>query len=94
MREQNHRQRKTRSTDFLDVDPRQLENEYLIQQHSLISTSAALNEMLSFKKELEKSERKCQDLAEQLEVNLKKSSKQTKISCRKFIDLVDQTTFE
>ena len=61
--------------DLLEAEQRQKENEYLIQQHSRLSTSAALNEMLSFKKELEKSEQKRQQLVEKLEVKQNKKSK-------------------
>lgn len=45
-----------------------MENEYLMEQQSMLSKSATLNEMLSFKKELERSERKREQLTERLEV--------------------------
>jgi len=48
----------------------QLENEYLIQQQTILSKSATLNEMLHFKKELEKTERQREQLSDQLEVDL------------------------
>jgi hypothetical protein len=48
----------------------QLENEYLIQQQTILSKSATLNEMLHFKKELEKTERQREQLTDQLEVDL------------------------
>jgi hypothetical protein len=54
----------------LEQDHRQIENEYLIHQQSMLSRSAALNEMLSFKKELERSERNREQLADRLEVKL------------------------
>lgn len=53
----------------IEKDHRQIENEYLLQQQSMLSKSAALNEMLSFKKELEKSEIQREQLADRLEVN-------------------------
>ena len=46
------------------------ENEYLINQQTMLAKSTVLNEMLSFKKELEKSERRCEQIAQQFEVRI------------------------
>jgi hypothetical protein len=54
----------------LDQDYLQVENEYLIQQKTTLSNSTTLNEMLTFKKALEKSEQKREQLSDHLEVLL------------------------
>ncbi|CAF4370443.1 unnamed protein product, partial [Rotaria sordida] len=48
-------------------DRLQLENDYLIQQQMMLSKSTTLNEMVTFKKELEKSERQREQLSDHLQ---------------------------
>ena len=52
----------------VDQDRLRLEHEYLLQQQMMVSKSATLNEMLAFKKELEKSERQREQISDHLEV--------------------------
>jgi hypothetical protein len=52
----------------LGQDHAQLENEYLIEQQMMLSKSATLNEMLSFEKELNKSEQQREQLSNHFEV--------------------------
>jgi hypothetical protein len=54
---------------YIEQDHRQIENEYLIHQQAMLSRSTAFNEMLSFKKELERSERQREQFSDRLEVN-------------------------
>ena len=52
----------------LEQDRLQMENEYLLQQQMLLSKSSPLNEIVQFKKELDKSERQREQLSDHLEV--------------------------
>ncbi len=52
---------------FVEQERLQLEQEYILQQQ-MLSKSASLNEMVIFKKELEKSERQREQLSDHLEV--------------------------
>ncbi len=54
---------------YIEQDRLQLEHDYLVQQQMLLSKSTTLNEMITFKKELEKSERQREQLSDHLEVN-------------------------
>lgn len=57
---------------FLCIEQDRLlsEHDYLVQQQMMLSKSATLNEMMAFKKELDKSERQREQLSDHLEVNL------------------------
>ncbi len=65
----------------IEQDRVQLEQEYLIQQQ-MLSKSATLNEIVLFKKELEKSERQREQLSDHLEVYF-----QFKTNHKKFISI-------
>ena len=56
---------------ILVVDPDRLEAEhdYLMQQKMMLSKSSTLNELVTFKKELDKSERQREQLSDHLEVS-------------------------
>jgi hypothetical protein len=53
---------------FKDQDLARLEHDYVIQQQMMLSKTATLNEILTFKKELEKSDRQREQLSDHLEV--------------------------
>lgn len=53
----------------IEQDRLQLEHEFLLQQQMMLSKTATLSEMVTFKKELEKSERQREQLSDHLEVN-------------------------
>ena len=52
----------------LEHDRLQMESEYLMQQQMLLSKSSPLNEIVQFKKDLDKSERQREQLSDHLEV--------------------------
>jgi hypothetical protein len=54
---------------LIDHDRLRLEQDYLVQQQMMMSKSATLNEMMTFKKEFDKSERQREQLSDHLEVN-------------------------
>ncbi len=54
---------------LVEQDRLLMERDYLMQQQLMLSKSPTLNELVNFKKELEKSERQREQLSDHLEVD-------------------------
>ncbi|CAM2702418.1 unnamed protein product [Rotaria socialis] len=80
-----NRRRKT------EQDRLQIEHDYLIQQQMMLSKSSTLNEMVTFKKELEKSERQREQLSDHLEVIVKKSDEKERLFAKSLLELKELT---
>ncbi|CAF0764848.1 unnamed protein product [Rotaria sordida] len=81
-----------------EQDHLQMENEYLIKQQTMLSKAATLNEMLNFKKELEKSERQREELSYELESLIKTCDEKDKLMSKTLLEFKEVTencdTFE
>ncbi|CAF4616260.1 unnamed protein product [Rotaria sp. Silwood1] len=75
-----------------------MENEYLMKQQTMLSKSATFNEMLNFKRELEKSERQREGLSDELESLINICDEKDKLISKTLLELKDVTencdTFE
>ncbi|UJR23876.1 hypothetical protein I4U23_026848 [Adineta vaga] len=82
-----------RDEDFLlfvnrrQIDSLQAENEYLLQHQNILSRSTALNEMICFKNELEKSERQREQLSDRLETLTKTCDQKEKLLSKTSLEL-------
>ncbi|CAF2321988.1 unnamed protein product [Rotaria sp. Silwood2] len=74
-----------------EQDRLQLERDYLIQQQMMLSKSTTLNEMVTFKKELEKSERQREQLSDHLEVLMKKCDDKERLVAKSLLELKETT---
>ncbi|CAF0944563.1 unnamed protein product [Rotaria sordida] len=74
-----------------EQDRLQLENDYLIQQQMMLSKSTTLNEMVTFKKELEKSERQREQLSDHLQVLMKKCDDKERVVAKILLELKEIT---
>ncbi|CAF3457018.1 unnamed protein product [Rotaria sp. Silwood1] len=75
-----------------------MENEYLMKQQTMLSKSATFNEMLNFKRELEKSERQREGLSDELESLINICDEKDKLISKTLLELKEVTencdTFE
>ncbi|CAF4693613.1 unnamed protein product [Rotaria sp. Silwood1] len=74
-----------------EQDRHQLEHDYLIQQQMMLSKPTTLNEMVAFKKELEKSERQREQLSDHLEVLVKKCDDKERLIAKTLLELKEIT---
>ncbi|CAF3425660.1 unnamed protein product [Rotaria socialis] len=77
-----NRRRRTAEHDQLH-----LENEYLIKQQTMLSKSTTFNEMLNFKKELEKNERNREEHFDQIQSLVKTCDEKDKLLSRTLFEL-------
>ncbi|CAF1033804.1 unnamed protein product [Adineta ricciae] len=74
------------------------QHDFLLQQQMMFSKSATLNELVTFKKELEKSERQREQLSDHLEILVKKCDEKDKLVAKTLLELKEITdncdTFE
>ncbi|CAF2893391.1 unnamed protein product [Rotaria sp. Silwood2] len=68
-----------------------MENKYLIKQQTMLSKSATLNEMLNFKRELEKSEQQREELFDELESLIKTCDEKDKLVSKTLLELKEVT---
>ena len=82
----------------LEQERLQLEHEYLLQQQMMMTKSSTLNDMVTFKKELDKSERQREQLSDHLEMMVKKCDEKEKLVAKTLVEFKDLTetcdTFE
>ncbi|CAF1174346.1 unnamed protein product [Adineta steineri] len=74
-----------------EPDRHQLDHDYLMQQQLMFSKSVTLNELVTFKKELEKSERQREQLSDHLEILVQKCDEKEKLAAKTLLELKEIT---